>query len=312
MAADGGTRAVVTALAANLGIAVSKFVAAAITGSSSMLAEGVHSVADSTNQALLLLGGRRARRSPSAQHPFGYGRERYIYAFIVSIVLFTLGGLYAVYEGYQKLRHPHELSSPLVAIVVLVIAMGLEGYALRTAMAVANQTRGGRSWWRFVRNAKSPEIPAILLEDAGAVIGLTLALLGVLLTAATGQAAFDAASTLAIGVLLVCIAVILAVETKSLLVGESATPEDLDRISRALRAEPLFDRLINLRTMHLGPDELLVVAKVAIGGDDDGAAISRAINSAEQRVRVAVPSVRYIAIEPDLDRLLDEHSASSS
>ena len=307
VAVEGSTRAVVTALAANLGIALSKFVAAVITGSSSMLAEAVHSVADSTNQALLLVGGRRSRRAPSTEHPFGYGRTRYIYAFIVSIVLFTVGGVYALYEGYQKIRHPHELSTPVVAIVVLVVAMILEGYALRTAAQTANQTRGARSWWQFIRHAKSPEVPTILLEDTGAVTGLTLALLGVGLTLVTGNGVFDALATVAIGVLLVAIAVVLAIETTSLLIGESATKEDVDRIRQALMEEPLFDRIIELRTMHLGPDEILVTAEVAIAGDDDGAEISAAIRDAERRIRMAVASARYVVIEP----LLGHNVASS-
>jgi len=312
MAADGGTKAIVTALAANLGIAISKLVAALVTGSASMLAESVHSVADSTNQALLLVGGRQARRAPSNQHPFGYDRERYIYAFIVSIVLFTLGGLYALYEGDQKIRHPHELTTPLVAVGVLMAAIVLEGYALRTAAQVANRTRGERSWWNFVRHANAPEVPTILLEDAGAVAGLTIALLGVGLSVLTGEAVFDAIATVAIGVLLVFIAMVLAMETKSLLVGESASPDDIARIEQALGAEPLFDRVIYVRTMHLGPEEILVTAKVAIGGADDGAEISKAINDAEASIRRSVPATRYNVIEPDLDRSsATEHRAGT-
>jgi cation diffusion facilitator family transporter len=300
MSADGSTKAVVTALVANLGIAVSKFVAALITGSSSMLAESVHSLADTTNQALLLVGGRRARRAASEQHPFGYARERYIYAFIVSIVLFTLGGLFAVYEGYQKLLHPHELSSPLVAVIVLVIAIGLESYALRTAMQQANLVRGKRTWVQFVRHAKAPELPTILLEDAGAVIGLCVALLGVGLTVLTGKPVFDAIGTLVIGVLLVAIAVILAMETKSLLVGEAASKADVAKIFDGLLGEPGFDRVIHLRTMHLGPDELLVAAKVSVRPDDVAEDVSHAINSAEARIRAALPIATLIFIEPDI------------
>jgi cation diffusion facilitator family transporter len=302
MAAEADTKAVVTALGANLAIAVSKFVAAAITGSSSMLAEAVHSVADSANQVLLLVGGRRARRGVSDAHPFGYARERYIYAFLVSIVLFTLGGLYALYEGYQKILHPHELTSPLVAIVVLVVSIALEGYALRTAVGIANRTRGRRSWLDFIRHAKAPEVPTILLEDSGAVTGLTLALLGVGLTLLTGNGIYDGIATLAIGGLLVLIAVTLAVETKSLLLGESASAEHLAEIRSALLAEPLFDQVIHLRAVHLGPDELLVAAKVGVDRDDDAEQISNAIDSAEARIRAALPIARFIFIEPDLYR----------
>ncbi|WP_238012126.1 cation diffusion facilitator family transporter [Dactylosporangium sp. AC04546] len=269
-----------TALVANLGIAVSKGVGALITGSSSMLAEAVHSLADTTNQALLLVGGRRARQEADEQHPFGYARERYIYAFIVLIVLFTLGGLFALYEGYQKIVHPHELTSPLVAVAILEIAVGLEGYALFTAAKSANAVRGTKTWWQFIRHAKAPELPAILLEDAGAVTGLVVALLGVGLSVLAGNAVFDGIGTFIIGVLLVAIAWILAMETKSLLVGEAASKANIAKIREALVAEPRFDRVIHLRTMHLGPDELLVAAKVAVAPGDaragDGGGLSAA------------------------------------
>jgi cation diffusion facilitator family transporter len=300
MAAEDNTRAVITALAANLGIAVSKFVAAAVTGSSSMLAEGVHSMADSANQALLLIGGRRARRQASALHPFGYARERYIYAFIVSIVLFSLGGLYALYEGYQKLLHPPRLTSPIVAVVVLVIAIGLEGYALRTAAVQANRGRGDLSWWQYIHRARAPELPVILLEDAGAVTGLLLALAGVGLTLITNNGAFDAAATVAIGVLLVAIAVLLGRETKSLLIGESATKDDLKKIHHALLTEPGIDNVLDLRTMHLGPDELLVTGRIAVGPRDDADEISHTIDAATGRLRHAVPSAKIVYLEPDV------------
>src|SRR5215212_581115 len=208
MASEDSTRAVVTALGANLAIGVSKFVAAAITGSASMLAEGVHSVADSANQ-MLLIGGRRARRPADALHPFGHARERYVYAFLVAIILFSLGGLYALYEGYHKIRDPHPLESPLVAVVVLLIAAALEGYALRTAVREANRTRGNRSWLRFVRRTRNPELPVILLEDSAALVGLVFALAGVALSVLTGNGTFDGISTLCIGALLVIVAVLL-------------------------------------------------------------------------------------------------------
>ncbi|MFC0004839.1 cation diffusion facilitator family transporter [Micromonospora siamensis] len=302
MAAEGSTKAVVTALAANLGIAVSKFVAAAVTGSASMLAEGVHSVADSTNQALLLIGGKRARRAPSALHPFGYARERYIYAFLVAIILFTLGGLYALYESYLKITHPHELTSPLVAVVVLLVAMALEGYALRTAVGQANRTRGSRSWIAFVRRSRAPELPVILLEDAGALIGLVLALLGVGLSVLTGNGIYDGIATGCIGLLLVSAAIILATEIKSLLIGEAALPEQVTAMHTALLSTPGVDRVIHLRTMHLGPDELLVAAKIAIDADDDGATIAATIDDAEARLRRALPTAKVVYLEPDIDR----------
>ncbi|RQX03853.1 cation diffusion facilitator family transporter [Micromonospora inaquosa] len=302
MAAEGSTKAVVTALIANLGIAVSKFVAAAITGSASMLAEGVHSVADSTNQALLLVGAKRARRAPSPLHPFGYARERYIYAFLVAIILFTLGGLYALYESYQKITHPHELTSPLIAVGVLVIAMALEGYALRTAVGEANKVRGGRSWVAFVRRSRSPELPVILLEDAGALLGLVFALLGVGLTVLTGNGVFDGIATGCIGVLLVSIAITLATEIKSLLIGESALPEEVSAVHTALLSTPGVDRIIHLRTMHLGPEELLVAAKIAVSASDNGASIAATIDDAEARLRQALPTAKVVYLEPDIDR----------
>lgn len=302
MATEGSTKAVVTALSANLAIGVSKFVAAAITGSASMLAEGVHSVADSTNQVLLLVGGRRAKRPASALHPFGYARERYVYAFIVAIILFSLGGLYAVYEGYHKIIDPHELESPLVAVIVLVIAAVLEGYALRTAVGEANRVRGQRSWFRFIVRTRNPELPVILLEDSGALLGLLFALFGVGLSVATGNGIYDGIATLLIGLLLVSVAVVLAVETKSLIIGESAVPEQLTAIEKALLASPGVQRVIHLRTMHLGPEELLLAAKIAVGADDEGRDIAATIDDAEARVRAVVPSAKVIYLEPDIYR----------
>ncbi|SCG70558.1 cation diffusion facilitator family transporter [Micromonospora halophytica] len=312
MAVEGSTRAVVTALVANLGIAVSKFVAAGITGSASMLAEGVHSVADSTNQALLLVGGKRARRAPSALHPFGYARERYVYAFIVAIILFTLGGLYALYEGYHKISDPHQLTSPLIAIAVLLIAIALEGYALRTAVMEANKIRGDRGWVSFVRHARAPELPVILLEDAGALLGLLFALSGVGLSVLTGNGIFDGIATLCIGVLLVTIAVILAAEIKSLLIGEAALPEEVTAIHTQLVSTPGVDRVIHLRTLHLGPEEVLVAAKIAIGAADQGADVAALIDDAEARIRRVLPVAAAIYLEPDIDRRAASVSESPS
>lgn len=302
MASEDSTRAVLTALGANLAIGAAKFVAATITGSASMLAEGVHSVADSANQLLLLIGGRRARRPAEALHPFGHAAERYMYAFLVAVILFSVGGLYALYEGYHKVIDPHPLDSPLVAVIVLVIAACLEGYALRTAAAQANRTRGGRNWLRFVRRTRSPELPVILLEDSAALVGLLFAVVGVGLSVLTGNGTFDGVSTLCIGVLLISVAVLLAVETKSLLIGESALPEQVAAIEQALRSTPGVRRIIHLRTLHLGPEELLVVAKIGIGADDEGSDIVATIDDAEARVRAAVPTAKVIYLEPDIYR----------
>lgn len=303
MAANGGTKAIVAALAANLTIALLKFVAFVLTMSSSMLAEAIHSVADSGNQLLLLIGGKRAKRAASPEHPFGYGRERYIYAFIVSIVLFSVGGLFALYEAWEKFQHPHAIEGDFwwVPLAVLVGAIVAEGFSFRTAIIESNHIRGKQSWTNFIRNAKQPELPVILLEDFGALLGLVFALFGVGMTLLTGNGIWDAAGTGMIGLLLVAIAVVLAVETKSLLLGESATKEDVARITGAI--ESGGTRLIHLKTMHLGPEELLVAAKISVGAADTGEGIARAIDDAESRIRAAVPIARVIYLEPDIARV---------
>ena len=301
MSAGGGTRAVVAALLANLGIAALKLIAFAITRSSSMLAEGVHSLADSTNQALLLLGGKRARRDATPTHPFGYGRERYFWSFVVALLLFSVGSLFALYEGFHKLHEHKPLDRPAVALGVLVGAIVLETLSFRTAIRESNAIRRG-TWVQFVRHAKVPELPVVLLEDLAALIGLVLALGGVGLAAATGDPVWDAYGTLAIGVLLGVVAVILAVEMKSLLIGESAGELIDARIEAALVHGAEVERVIHLRTLHLGPEELLVGAKIAVSGAVTADDLARGIDAAEARVRAAVPEARVIYLEPDLDR----------
>jgi cation diffusion facilitator family transporter len=301
--AHGGTRAIIAALGANLGIAVAKLVAFLFTGASSMLAEAIHSVADSGNQLLLLFGGRQARRAATPEHPFGFGRDRYIYGFLVAIVLFSVGGVFAVYEGVHKLIHPEPLDSPIVAIGVLVVALCLEGYSLRTARKETDEVRRpGESYWTFIRTARAPELPVVLLEDTAALLGLVLALLGVGLSALTGSPVFDGLGTIGIGLLLVAVAAILAVETKSLLLGEAATPDAQRRIVAALEAGDAGFSVIHMRTQHLGPEELLVAAKIAVRHDETAASIARAIDEAEARVRAAEPTARVIYLEPDLRR----------
>jgi len=305
MTAGGSNRAIIAALAANIGIAGTKFVAYLLTSSSSMLAESVHSLADSGNQALLLIGGRRARRDADPAHPFGYGRERYLYAFIVSIVLFSVGGLFALYEAWHKFAEPHAIDSwQWVPVVVLLAAIAMEGYSFRTAVHESNRTRGAQSWVSFVRTAKAPELPVVLLEDAGALVGLVLALGGVGMTLATDDGRWDAAGTGCIGALLVTIAVILATETRSLLLGESATKKDVVAIETALVGAGV-ESVIHLRTLHLGPEELLVAAKIEIDAGASAAGIASAIDAAESRVRAAVPIATVIYLEPDLRRSLD-------
>ncbi len=355
MSTEGGTRAIVAALLANLGIAATKFLAFALTSSSSMLAESIHSLADSGNQGLLLLGGRRSRREADTEHPFGYGRERYIYAFIVAVVLFSVGGLFALYEGFHKVSHPEPIDSwQWVPVVVLLVAIGLETFSFRTAIKESNHVRSKEtSWVEFIRRAKAPELPVVLLEDFAALIGLFLALGGVTLAVVTDDPVWDAIGTLGIGALLLMVAAVLAVEMKSLLIGEGASRTAVDAIrsalvdgqavtrvihlrtlhlgpdellvaakiavapglalpavaraideaaiKAALEADDSVERLIHMRTLHLGPDELLVAAKIAVHCDDTAAEVAQAIDAAEARVRKAVPIATVIYVEPDID-----------
>jgi cation diffusion facilitator family transporter len=307
MSAGGGTKAILAALFANIGIAVTKFVAFLLTGSSSMLAEAIHSVADSSNQGLLLLGGKRAQRKATPLHPFGYGRERYIYAFIVAIVLFSIGGLFALYEAYHKyeLWKHDPINSGInswqwVPVTVLLVAIGLETYSFRTAIVESNRVRGKATWTQFVRRAKAPELPVVLLEDLGALVGLVLALFGVTMTLITGDGRWDALGTAMIGLLLVLIAVILAIETKSLLLGEGADPDEVAKIEQAVVSGAGVARIIHMKTLHLGPEELLVAAKIAVGPNESAEDVARHINEAEGRIRQAVPIARVIYLEPDI------------
>lgn len=300
MSTEGGKRAILAAGGANLGIAIVKFVAFLFSGSSSMLAESVHSLADTGNQALLLLGGSRSRKSADAQHPFGYGRERYVYAFVVSIILFTVGGVFSIYEGVEKLTHPHPLDVAWLPVLVLVIAIFAESFSLRTAVKESNHTRGTQSWVEFIRRAKAPELPVVLLEDFAALVGLALALLGVGFTIITGNALWDGIGTLCIGVLLILVAIVLGMETKSLLVGEGASSEDSIAIRDAINAHPEVEALIHMKTLYVGPEELLVGAKVAFSSKARLSDVAAYINSVEASVRAAVPVARIIYIEPDV------------
>jgi len=287
-------------MSANLGIAVAKFIAWGLSGSSSMLGEGVHSLADTGNQLLLLRGASVSTKKANAEHPFGFGRERYVYAFVVSIILFSAGGVFSLYEGVNKIQHPHPLENAWIPIVVLVIAMALEAFSLRTAMRESNRVRGTDSWIAFIRHAKAPELPVVLLEDVAALAGLLLAFIGVVVTIITGDGIWDAIGTLCIGVLLVLVAVVLGIETKSLLVGEGATADDTVRIRDAINADSDVESLIHLKTLYLGPEELLVAAKVAFPTKMRLAEVAAAINSLESRVRAEVPIARVIYIEPDV------------
>ena len=301
MAAGGGTKAILAALFANLGLAIAKFVGFAVTGASSMLAEAIHSVADTSNQALLLMGGRLARRDATAQHSFGFGRERYFWSFVVALVLFTVGSLYALYEGIEKIRHPHEIDFPMVAFVVLGVGIVLESFSMRTAVVESNRVRGQASWATFVRRSRNPELPVVLLEDLGALVGLILALGALVIAVVFDAPVWDGIGTLSIGVLLGLIAIVLAVEMRSLLLGESATRADDDAIRKAITSTDGVMGLIHLRTQHIGPDELLVAAKVSFDPGYTTADLVEAINRVEERTRTAVPIARIMYVEPDVE-----------
>ncbi|SKF85991.1 Putative cation transporter [Mycobacteroides abscessus subsp. bolletii] len=302
MSAGGSKRAIIAALAANAGIAVAKFIGFAITGSSSMLAESVHSIADTSNQGLLLYGQRAASKEADRLHPFGYGRSRFFYSFVVALVLFTLGSVFALYEGYHKIHAPEHLQSPIVAVVILGVAIALEGYSFRTAFVESKPLKGGASWWQFIRNSRNPELPVVLLEDTGALLGLAFALFGVGMTIVTGDPVWDGIGTVAIGVLLGIIAIVLMVEMKSLLIGEGATATQEQAILDALAGTDDVERVIHCRTQYLGPEELLVAAKIAITPSAELPRVAATIDAAERRGRAAVPIAQVIYLEPDLDR----------
>jgi len=299
---EGSRKAIIAAFFANLGIAIAKFVGFVLTGSAGLLAESGHSVADTGNQSLLLFGSKRGKRPADHAHPFGYGPERYFWSFIVALVLFSMGGLFALYEGIQKIGNPHEIESAGIAFGILSVSIALETFSLRTAIKEANHVRHGRTWWNFIRTAKAPELPVVLLEDIGAEAGLIVALTGLTVAEVTDNPRWDAAGSIAIGVLLVIIAVILAIEMKGLLIGEAASDEDLNAINASLAGSDKVRGVIHLRTMHFGPDHLLVAAKLEFDHDLTVANLARAIDGVEADLRAAVPIASTIYIEPDIRR----------
>ena len=304
MADEGhGAKAVIAAFFANLGISIMKFIGFAFTGSGSMLAEAVHSVADTGNEFLLLVGGKKSRRVADADHPFGYGRERYFWAFIVALLLFSVGAVFSIFDGVDKLRAPHKLDSPQWAIGILIGAMVLEAWSFRTGIHEARKIKGDTTWWRFIRTAKNPELPVVLLEDLAALIGLAMALTAVVAATVTDNAKYDALGSLGIGVLLGIVAVVLAVEMRSLLLGEAAHPDVQRRIAEAIERDPHVVRLIHLRTEHLGPDELLVAAKIEFAGDLSIRQLADVVNDVEAAVRQDVPEARVMYLEPDVTRV---------
>ncbi len=303
MSASGGQKAIIAALLANLGVAIAKFIGFAITGASSMLSEAIHSVADTGNQALLLLGRNRADRDADAVHQFGYGRERFFWAFVVSVVLFTLGSVFAIYEGIHKIQHPEPLNSPAVALGILGVAVLLEGFSLRTAIIESNHVRGHQSWWSFIRHAKAPELPVVLLEDFGAITGLVLAFGAVVTSVVTGNGVYDGIGSVLIGLILGVIAVILCVEMKSLLIGEPVIASDRETYRSVMASTPGVVRVIHDRTEYIGAEQVLLAAKVEFDHELSIEELADAINVLEQRVRDALPVIELVYIEPDLFRL---------
>jgi cation diffusion facilitator family transporter len=302
MSTEGGTRAVIAAMIANGGIAVTKFLAFLATGSSSMLSEAIHSVADTCNQGLLLIGGRRSQRAPDADHQFGYGRTRYVYSFLVAIVIFLLGGLFSLYEGWHKFHFPEPLEKVWIAYTVLIISILLESWSFRTAFREVNKSRGSKSLLRYIRESRQPELPTVLMEDSGALIGLCFALFGVFMADLTGDYRWDGIGAFAIGVLLVIIAIFLAIEMSSMLVGESALPEEETRIRTAVAGQSGIGSVIHMRTLHTGPDELLVGIKVGVDPGYPAADLALLIDAVEERIRAEVPTARWIYVEPDIER----------
>lgn len=302
MSESGGTKAIMAAFFANLAIAVTKFIAAFISGSAAMMAEGVHSVADTVNQLLLLVGGKRARRKADKDHPFGYGRSRYLYAFVVAIVLFAVGGMFSIYEGISKFRNPHPLEMWWLPLLVLAIAIVIEILSIRVAIRESRLIKGDQGWWRFIKTTKSPELPVVLFEDAAALLGLVFALIGVGLTVITGNGIYDALSTILIGLLLIVVAMVLVIKVSSLLVGEGAVDEDVAAIENAFMTTQGIDRIIHMKTLYMGPDELMIGAKVSIAPEKKVREVAAIINVAEARIRKAVPQAKIIYVEPDVWR----------
>jgi cation diffusion facilitator family transporter len=291
------------AMGANGAIAIAKFVAAGFSGSITMLAEGVHSVADTANQGLLLLGMILAKREDQERYPFGRAKESYFWAFIVSLLLFFLGGVYAIYEGIHKLREPAQApGSQWLAIGVLVLSIALEGGSFMVALKEFAKTRGNRSLREALFHGKDPTIPIVVLEDSGALAGLLIALIAVILTQATGSGTVDAIGSIVIGILLCAIGVLLAHDTRSLLIGEAATPEVRKRALELCIGTPGVEEVTEMLTMHLGPDTVLMALKVRFRAGMGVEESERVVDDLEERVRAELPQMKKIFVEADSDR----------
>lgn len=292
-------RAILFALGANLGIAVAKTIAAVFTGSSSMLAEAIHSYADSANQLLLLLGIRRSRRPPDAEHPLGYGKVSYFWSFVVALMLFSLGGLFSVTEGWQKLHEEGELANPAIAIGVLGFSILLEAFSMYGCITEVDKVRRGQSLWNWVRRSRNSELVVVFGEDLAALIGLTLALVFVSLAVLTGDNRYDAYGSIAIGVVLISISVFVGVRVKSLLIGRSADP-DLERaIRHHMAAHPEILEVFSVITIQMGPDVVLA-AKIRLSPSLDAGRASLAINQLEEELKAQFAEIRWCFMEPDV------------
>jgi cation diffusion facilitator family transporter len=294
-------KSVFAALGANTAIAIAKFVAAIISGSASMLAEAFHSLADTGNQALLLLGIKRAARPADETHPFGHGKARFFWGLLVAVSLFTVGGGFSIWHGVSGLvRGHHELPDPTLALIVIGFAFCFEGYAWRTAYKQLDESRRGRGVWDALRHSKDPEVLTVLAEDTAAISGLVVAAAGISLASITGEAAFDAIGSIIIGVILLAVAFLLGREEGALLLGESVDPQVRQAIDRAIDGVPEVQHRLEVLTMHLGPDEFLVVADVRFQNELDTEEIARAIDHVEAAIREAAPGAARIYVEPEI------------
>ncbi len=290
--------ALLTALGANIAVAIAKGIAAATTGSSAVLAEALHSVADSVNEILLIVGARRAGRPADLRHPFGHGRYRYLYAFVVSLAVFWIGGFLSVVEGVNHLVAPEELSDPRWAFGVLALAALLDGWSLRTTKLAWRGAKGDLSWRQVIRETKAPDLIVVFLEDVGALAGVTIAAVGVALTTVTHDGIWDAMASIAIGLLLMAIGLVVNRETQSLLIGEAASDELVAAIREAIAATRGIDGIRELRTIHVGPDDLVVAVGVWVDAASSASAITRSIDTAERRVLEVSPFRTVVSIEP--------------
>jgi len=296
--AGGNTKTILIALGANVGIAAAKFAAAALTGSSAMLTEGVHSLVDSTNQLLLLHGRRRARRPANAQHPFGYGRELYFWSFIVAILVFSLGAGVSVYEGVLHIMAPEPASDPLIAFVVLGIAAGLEGWSTLAALADFNRSRGTRTVWQEIRRSKDTSTLVLLLENAGALVGLGVAAIGLTLSLVTGNPFWDGLASVVIGLVLGVLAVVLLYEAKGLLIGESADPRLVDAIARSALAHSGVVKVHQVLTLHMAPDMVSAIITADFDDTITARAVEKIVAAIQREVAAQFPIVTRVFVEP--------------